>query len=462
MRALWVDQSNPGFHNPAEVDELVANAVAANMNTLFVQVRRHGDAMYNAGPEPRAVVPGLAPAAWFDPLAMLLQKAHAAELRVHAWLVISVACRNSDPLRGNPQHLCTQHGPSAPDPARWTTATYNDTQVGDLDFGHPQAVIYMESVVQNLLHNYPALDGIHYDYVRYADQEYGYNAISLARFNAAYARPQNTRPTPTDPQWSQWRRDRITELVRRLYIRIKAINPRIQVSAATITWGGVGSYSLTDWPHSAAYNRVFQDWKAWLQEGILDFAVPMHYFAEQNQQQRGWYDSWLAWDRANAGRRAIVAGTGAWLNSDWDGIAQIQRALTPDANGPALAGASLFSYHEPLAGSNPDRRRAFMQQLRETVFAQPAGAPDGPWIAAPTTGHVQGMAAINGRIISDAHMTLFLNGGWAREFTGAVDGWYGAVDLAPGSYTIVVQDPHSGEQAQYGVVVRAGQVTSGP
>jgi hypothetical protein len=72
------------------------------------------------------------------------------------------------------------------------------------------------------------------------------------------------------------------------------------------------------------------------------------------------------------------------------------------------------------------------------------------------------MAAINGRIISDAHMTLLLNGGWAREFTGAVDGWYGAVDLAPGSYTIVIQDPHSGEQAQYGVVVRAGQVTSGP
>lgn len=460
LRGIWVDLSNPGMHNPAEIDELVANAVAANMNTLFVQVRRHGDALYNNSLEPRAAIEGLAPAEWFDPLAWLLERAHANGLRVHAWLVISVACRANDALRGHPQHLCTQHGPAAKDPARWTTATFRGTQVGDLDFGHPQAVLYMEGLVQHLLRAYPALDGIHYDFVRYSGQEYGYNAISVARFNAAYARPPGTRPAPSDPQWSQWRRDRITELVRRLCIRIKAINPQVQVSAATITWGGLGSYGPDDWPNSAAYRQVFQDWPAWLNEGILDFAVPMHYFAERSEQTRGWYDGWLAWDRMHTGRRAIVAGTGAWLNSDWEGIGQIARALAPDAEGRALSGVALFSYHEPLADSDPGRRRVFMEQLRSTVFAQPAAAPIWPWLAAPTTGHLHGMATIDGRVIGDAHVTLFREGAWVREFTGAVDGWYGAVELAPGSYTVIIRDPATGQEAQQQVIVRAGQVTS--
>ena len=60
LRGMWVDATNPGFHTPAEVDELVENAAAANMNALFVQMRRHGDAWYNQRIEPRAALPELA------------------------------------------------------------------------------------------------------------------------------------------------------------------------------------------------------------------------------------------------------------------------------------------------------------------------------------------------------------------------------------------------------------------
>lgn len=461
MRAFWVDDANPGFRNHPEVDELVENVKRANANTIIAQMRRHGDARYNNSIEPRAADPRLAPAEEFDPLAYLIEKANAEGIQVHAWLVVSVTCRNNDRLRGHPQHVCTSHGPGVPDPERWTTATYGGAQIGDLDFGHPGAMLHFESVVQHLLRNYPGLDGIHFDFIRYSGREYGYNRISLDRFNQAYSLPASNRPNPNDPAWSQWRRDRMTELMRRLYIRSKAINPRIQVSIAAITWGGIGSYNPDDWPNSAAYATVFQDWRAWLQEGIIDFAVPMHYFEEGVPRSRNWYNGWLSWNRWNTGRRAIVAGTGAWLNSREQGIAQIQRALVPDNEGRTLSGVALYSYNQPFSGSNLERRRAFMDQLRTTVFTEPVAAPVWPWIVAPTTGHLQGIAAIDGQIISDARVALFKDGNWVRDLTASYDGWYGAVDLEPGLYTIVINGPDE-RSVQHEVFVDVGAVTNGP
>lgn len=457
LRAFWVDALNPGFYNHPQVDELVANVVRAGANTIIVQARRHGDAWYNNSFEPRAADPRLAPAAEFDPLGYLIEKAHSQGIQVHAWLVVSVSCRPKDRLWGHPQHLCTAHGPAAQGAERWTTATFGGQQVGDLDYGHPSSISYLERVVQQLLTAYPGLDGLHWDYIRFAGKDYGYNQVSLDRFNSAYGRPAGSRPAPDDPAWAQWRRDRVTELARRLYIRAKAIKPTVQVSAATITWGGAGNNG--NFAASAAYERVFQDWPAWLEEGILDFAVPMAYFEEGVPRNRGWYDGWLDFSRARQGRRAIVAGVGAWLNTPEQNIGQAQRALAPDAAGRALAGVAFFSYANPRSGVSDESRRAFMDQLRATVFAQPARAPAWPWIAAPSTGMLQGIASVEGQVAGGAKVTLIRDGQWLRDIGASGDGWFGAVELPPGSYTVVITLP-DGRQEWRQAQVSPGLVTS--
>ncbi len=459
MRAFWVDSLNPGFYNHPQVDELVENVARAGANTIIVQVRRHGDAWFNNSLEPRAVEPRLAPAAEFDPLEYLLAKAHQRGIQVHAWLVISVTCRPTDRLWNNPQHICTSHGPNVGGAERWTTATFGGQQVGDLDFGHPAAVQHMEQVVEQLTRAYPAIDGLHWDYVRYSGADYGYNQVSLERFNRANGLPLNNRPRPDDAAWSQWRRDRITELVRRLYIRAKAIKPTIQISAATITWGGLGSDSDSDWPNSSAYRLVYQDWPAWLDEGILDFAVPMHYFDEAAPRSRDWFNGWLRFDRAQTGRRTIVAGIGNWLNTADENIAQVQRSLEADEQGRRLAGIAFFSYNQPLAGSSPERRRAFMDQLRATVFAQEARAPVWPWVASPSGGHLQGIAAVDGQLAPEAKVTLIREGVWLGDIFAGADGWFGAVELPPGRYTIVVTRAGDGRQAAIETTITAGLVT---
>ena len=66
LRAVWVDAFHDGFKTPEQVDALVAWARDANLNALFVQVRRRGDAYYVKSFEPRSEDPDLVPG--FDAL----------------------------------------------------------------------------------------------------------------------------------------------------------------------------------------------------------------------------------------------------------------------------------------------------------------------------------------------------------------------------------------------------------
>jgi hypothetical protein len=103
-----------------------------------------------------------------------------------------------------------------------------------------------------------------------------------------------------------------------------------------------------------------------------------------------------------------------------------------------------------------------MDQLRATVFAQPSRAPDWPWIVAPTTGQLQGMAVVDGEIVGDAAISLFRNGAWERDLSASADGWFGAVELPPGAYTILVRNPAAERAVEYNVTVHAGLVANGP
>src|SRR5262245_60283688 len=85
-RALWVTRTT--LTSPESIRQMVAAAQAGGFNTLLVQVRGRGDAYYQPTIEPRANE--LAGKPTFDPLKTVLQDAHAAGLRVHAWVAVNL------------------------------------------------------------------------------------------------------------------------------------------------------------------------------------------------------------------------------------------------------------------------------------------------------------------------------------------------------------------------------------
>src|SRR5690606_2245052 len=92
VRGLWVGRST--LASRPSMAAMVREAAAMGVNTLFVQVRGRGEAYYDSQLEPRASELSSAPAD-YDPLAETIVAAHAAGLRVHAWVNVNLVASAS-------------------------------------------------------------------------------------------------------------------------------------------------------------------------------------------------------------------------------------------------------------------------------------------------------------------------------------------------------------------------------
>ena len=447
-RAIWVDGFNPGIKSPAEVDRLIADVHAVRANVIFAQVRKRGDAYYNRGIEPRAD-DLRTQSDDYDPLAYLIQRAHAARppVEVHAWLNAMPVARAGEPPTST-LHVFATHGLSATGADNWLSRSASGGYVSDglyfLDPGHPAVAQYTADLYTNLVRNYD-LDGIHLDFIRYSGAQWGYNPTSVARYNSRFG--TSGQPAPDDPRWLQWRRDQVTNLVRQVYLQAIAVKPQVKVSAALITWGR-GPQGDGDWPHMSAYNDVLQDWPAWLREGILDLAVPMNYDDDQDARQHQWFGEWLDFEKTHRFGRQLIVGVAGFMNQPDSTRAQVARALAPGASAQPADGVALFSY---AAATTAERdygslARALAQapdtsplDPAPTVFGDWARTPEMPWKTRPKTGYLKGLVRDSDGPADSVEVQI--QGPTDRALVTAGTGFYGALDLPPGIYTVqVVRD----------------------
>ncbi len=511
-RAFWVDTFNTLLSTHANVVTVVQNAKAANANAIFAQVRRRGDSWYLNSLEPSPDFLSQPIPAGFDPLQDLINEAHANNLEVHAFVIVG-AIWNKNPTSPpsatlgpptNPNHVFNRHGgydPATrtivPGPDNWLTRTllpdgaasitFQGHRFGNdfwLDPGHPGAAAHTADVLTTLVRNYD-LDGLHLDRIRYPEigvsgqtpttgTSIGYNATNVARFQTYYGLPASPFPATGNAQWMQWRRDQVTNLVRRVYLNAIAIRPRIRVSAALIAFGS-GPLTESHWTgvRGEAYWRVYQDWRSWTQEGILDIAIPMNYKSEHTSTNRVMFDEWNEWLKNHQYDRAGMIGMVGFAtptsNNAVEGLLrQTRRALAPSSTGNTAAGVIYFSmaninaavtanpFSFPTAGVNTPLR-TFAQAasgLRTgkfgstvfedpdanpvAIFDQPVLVPDFAWKSAPTKGHVMGFAKRGDATPLDTATVTIENASTGDQRSTATDGggFYGGVDLVPGAYFV--------------------------
>lgn len=327
VRGLWVVRNS--LTSPTAIEKLVADARAARINTLVVQVRGRGDAYYRSQWEPRAYALLDQPAD-FDPLALVVARAHAAGIRVHAWINTHLIANLAD-LPRDGDHIFVKHPEwlGVPRDAAeelysmdpWDPR-YRDRIVrvsrGNLSElegvytspAHPDVQDHISNVFRDLVENYD-VDGVHFDYVRYPNPDFDYSRTALERFQkAVWPTLSETEKlklgelVPAHPLvytemfpalWDQFRRDQITALVTRIYKEVKARKPRMQVTAAVFA------------NDDDAFYRRFQDWRGWLEQGILDAICPMAYTADPDVWKRQ-----IAIARGFSFGRQVWAGIGAY------------------------------------------------------------------------------------------------------------------------------------------------------
>ncbi|MEP0767054.1 MAG: family 10 glycosylhydrolase [Fimbriimonadia bacterium] len=321
VRALWVVRTS--ITSPAKVTNLVRRAVDTGFNTLLVQVRGRGDSYFLGGTEPRAEDLA-AQSSNFDPLAAVLDAAGKNGLSVHAWVNVNyVWSGNKLPL--DPSHLVN----AKPEWLAMDSDGVRPKTSGRVEGAYtcpsdPEVRAHIRSVIRDLVARY-RLDGIHLDYIRYPNEHYCYCPGCIERFKQYLGDAAKGIAVPDTPkrfatQWTDWRREQISALVRD--IRDDLSKTGVALTAAV--WVDV----------KRARDTKFQDWPRWCKEGWLDAVLPMNYAVDEAT-----YRELAEEAMRQAGTTQVWMGIGAWRLEPEENVKRIRIARQLGA-----AGVSLFSY----------------------------------------------------------------------------------------------------------------------
>lgn len=269
---------------------------AMGLNTVLAQVRPFGDALY-----PSAIFPwssvctgtqGRDPG--FDPLAVLVEEAHARGLRLEAWLnPYRLALNDTVPGAFSADSLAAAH-------PEWVKQAAGGQY---LDPSCPDVRDCIAAGVQEILDGY-AVDGIHLD-------DYFYPTTDEAFDAAEYA------AADTNLSLEDWRRDNVNALVRQLY--------RL-VHAGGRTAGAVPLGISPQGNNDNNYAQQYSDAALWLSTpGYIDYAMPQVYwgygYTTGSGSTRFAFENitaeWLALPRAEG--VALYFGLGAYRIGDGDG-----------------------------------------------------------------------------------------------------------------------------------------------
>ena len=417
-QGMWIYSwgTNYGFYSEADTNEMIAVARNNNVNIIFPEVRKTGDAYYVSTIEPRAT--NIDPT-YTNPLSDIITKAHDTSsgkqrIEVHAWVV---PYRVWNTTLGSPptNHVLNKH-------PEWIMSDYSGNTLDgtsiSIDPGIPEVEDYIVDVILELVQNYN-VDGIHFDYFRYPEREWGYNPISVERFNRLY--DKTGTPDYTDPDWCDFRREQIKALGRKVYAKVKQLKWNIKISAATISWGGY----YGDFTQTAPYASVFQDWVGMMDEGILDLHVTMVYKREHIAGQAYDFRSWTQFTgQTKAGRHAII-GLGSYLNYIHNNITQMCYAI--DCEG--IDGTNIYRYLVTCADGPED---ISWKTIKADIYNQRRDIPETNWLKTPTFGILCGTVYDpSGQPCDSA--TIILSSGASGTQHSDGTGFYAFLKLSPGT-----------------------------
>ncbi len=292
VMGLWVTRGN--LKSEYRLQQLFNLIDRTDVTDLFVQIRGRGEVFYNSDLEPKD--PDITPAD-FDPLQYVIQEAHRRGLKVHAWMNVYFVWSRKQ-LPGASDHVILKHrqwldrSATGEEPFSFFEGNRRSFPEGlYLSPTNPEVNEYLLKLVEELVTRY-AIDGLHFDYIRYQDRRWGYSRAGRKRFllryhvdpltletsNGSYwyrLRPSQRRQFHA--LWDAFRRDAISDFVRRTHYLLQDVAPKVALSAAVKP------------DPKQARERYFQDWTHWVREGWLQFAVPMNYAKNDADFRRNLY-----------------------------------------------------------------------------------------------------------------------------------------------------------------------------
>ncbi|MEK7831589.1 MAG: family 10 glycosylhydrolase, partial [Acidobacteriota bacterium] len=230
---------------------------------------------------------------------------------------------------------------------------------------HPEVKENLIKIWLDVAERY-AVDGLHFDYVRYPNANFDYSRSALDRFRGemeknlavenrdlenreALAAEFSLDPTSYSvnfpDKFAQFQRRQVSDLVERIYKGVKAIKPNAIISAAVFA------------NEEDAARSKFQDWRQWMRLGWLDVACPMAYTANPDAFRRQINNA----VKLSSGKQ-VWAGIGAHKQTADETIEKIKTARELGAQGFAL-----FSYDSSIKVSDINPQGNYLEIVREAL-----------------------------------------------------------------------------------------------
>jgi uncharacterized lipoprotein YddW (UPF0748 family) len=193
-----------------------------------------------------------------DPLKVLIEEAHAKNIKVHAWFEFGFSCayQNKD---GGPILKARPHW--AAKDQKGNLVTKNGFMW--LNAFDPEVQNFVKSLVLEVITNYD-IDGIQGDdRLPALPSSSGYDSLTVELYKSEHN--GNTPPTyEKDYDWIKWRSGKLTNFLEEMVGEIRKLNPEIIISMAP---------SIYPWSEQ----EYLQDWPTWVNLGLVDYIIPQIY-----------------------------------------------------------------------------------------------------------------------------------------------------------------------------------------
>lgn len=352
MRGVWIsyyelsmenseDKSENSFRN--KFDKIAENCKGYGLNTLVVQVRPYGDALYKSDYYPWSHIltgeQGKNPE--YDPLKIMCEITRKYNLKIHAWV--------------NPYRVKLSKTPNKlaeNNPYCENNNIGFETESGIfLDPSNEDAQTLITNGVAEIVKNYD-VDGIQFDDYFYPEDVGGSDSESYENYTAKFGGDKSMNI-------NNWRKANVNMLICRIYRAVHSAKKDVV-------------FGISPQGNMENNEKLYADVKSWCAcRGFVDYICPQLYFSLENPALtfEDALDSWSGLE-FDGNVKMYVGLAGYKANTDEDGGTwkNSNRILADEYNilnkNNRVSGFMLYSYNSLLA----DEARGEVQNLKNELY----------------------------------------------------------------------------------------------
>jgi len=355
-KGIWVSvfSAKKTLYSKEGVHNLIAQCKKAKINEIYLQIFQSGNAYYDSKISNRSKYDQMVKSSGLDTLDFLLREAQENNINVFAWVNVLSLGKNdkADILSKYGSSILTRDQYQRPSKSVSNMEIDKYCLREDMIFlepGDPRVEEYILTIINEIINRYPLISGIHLDYLRYPSPvpfvpgtrfnkfglTYGYGIKNVERFKEKTG--LNSLDTLNNEDeylaWDNWKRQQVTDLLRKISGLIRIKSPGLLVSCAVMPMA------------ERAYTNAFQDWSLWLEEGIIDYVVLMAY-TKDNQFAKEVVKSSLG----HRGKGKIYVGMGLFLMKDKPDLFFNQYHMINDLSPDGIVFFSIDDLTEQIIG----------------------------------------------------------------------------------------------------------------